>query len=302
MENHDRSMTNLEQKQATLCNMVKMIARSQYHALFVVSAAGVGKSYCITRTLEEEGQDVILLNSHATTLQTYRILFENRDNDAVLFFDDCDSLYRSASALGILRSALYGQPNRIVTYNSSQLPDDLPTRFETTARFIFCANQIPKKNPMFDAVLSRCLVYRMELTNSEIIEQFRVMSQEGYPGCPSDAAAEIVDFIEEQGSEKQLSMRLLTPAIRIYKFCNEQNTDWRPVLLAQLQNLGRPAAATKRVHSQEKDLRVLKSALWKFPDQTAEQCRYFMDKTGKSRASFYRVLARFKEQANSDTR
>lgn len=300
MESINRSLTSLEKKQQTLKNMVKMIGQSNYHALFIASNGGTGKSYTITRTLEDEGQDMVLYNSHCTNLQLYRVLFENRNNDSILFFDDCDSLYSNAIGLGILRSALYGQPNRIVTYNSSQLPDDLPTRFETTSRFIFCANSIPKKNPMFDAVLSRCLVYRLDLSNQEIIEQFRVMAADGYPGCPPEAAAEIIDFIEEQGSEKQLSMRLLTPAIRIYKFCTAEGTDWKPVLNAQLQTLGRPASATKRISNKEKDVRILKEALRKFPDETLEQCRYFMERTTKSRASFYRVLARFKEETETE--
>ena len=121
-------------------------------------------------------------NSHCTPLQLYRVLYQNSQNDKVIYIDDCDELYKSGPALGLLRSALFGQPNRLVTYNSSGLPRDLPERFETTSRFIFCANKVPQKCPIFDAVVSRCLVYRMDLKDSEIIEQFRVMSENGYPG------------------------------------------------------------------------------------------------------------------------
>ena len=148
---------------------------------------------------------------------------------------------------------------------------------------------------MFDAVLSRCLVYRMDMSNSEIIEQFRVMSADGYPGCPSESAAEIVDFIEEHGSDKQLSMRLLTPAVRIFKFCNEQNVDWRPVLLAQLQTLSRPATPIKRLANTERDERIVREALRRFPDSTTDACRYYIEKSSKSRASFYRSLKRVKQ-------
>lgn len=292
MNHSERPLTRLEEKQEHLANMVRMIAQSQLPSLFVVSNGGAGKSRTITNVMEEERQDVVLFNSHCTPLQLYRVLFENRENDSVLFFDDCDSLYTSAPALGILRSALFGQPNRIVTYSSSQLPDDLPPRFETTSRFIFCANQIPKKNPMFDAVLSRCLVYRMDMSNSEIIEQFRVMVKNGFPGCPSDDANEIVDFIETNGSDKQLSMRLLTPAIRIFKFSQENDVDWRPVLLAQLQNLCRPSSPTKRIANAEKDERIVREAMQKYPSSTGEQLRYFEEKSSKSRASFYRTLKR----------
>ncbi|WP_077024813.1 hypothetical protein [Fuerstiella marisgermanici] len=294
----ERPRTRVEEKQEHLANMVRMIAQSQYHALFVISQGGTGKSRTITNVLRDEGQDVVTYNSHTTPLALYRLLWENSKSEKIVYIDDCDELYnKSGPALGLLRSALFGQPNRLVTYNSSTLPPDLPARFETTSRFIFCANKVPKKCPIFDAVVSRCLVYRMDLTNPEIIEQFRVMSENGYPGCPPEAAEEIVDFIEQHGDEKQLSMRLLTPAIRIYKFCTENNTDWRPVVLAQMQNLGRPVSATKRLNNHEQQERLLAEAQAKFPDSVSEQQRYFCDKTKKSRATFYRAINRMKKGA-----
>ena len=296
MDQQLRPRTRVEEKQEHLANMVRMIAQSQYHSLFTISAGGTGKSRTITNVLRDEGQEVEIYNSHCTPLQLYRVLWLNSQNEKILYFDDCDELYKSGVSLGLLRSCLFGQPNRLVTYNSSNLPPDLPARFETTSRFIFCANKIPKKCPIFDAVVSRCLVYRMDLTNAEIIEQFRVMSENGYPGCPSEAAAEIVDFIEARSDEKQLSMRLLTPAIRIYKFSIENGSDWRPVVLAQMQNLGRPVSATKRLDNQERDTRLIREAMRQFPDSTKDACKYFMDKSLKSRASFYRAFSRFNKE------
>ena len=291
-----KTMTHVEEKQETLAQMVRMVARKQHHALFVVSSGGAGKSRTITRTLADESQDMVLYNSSCTGLQFYRLLFENRENESVLFFDDCDGLYTSPVQLGLLRSALFGQPDRVVTYNSSQLPDDLPSRFETTSRFIFCANQIPKKNPMFDAVLTRCLVYRMELTNLDIIEQFRATSASGYPGVSPHECGEIVDFIEQNGSEKQLSLRLLSPAIRIYRFCTEQGLDWRPMLLAQLQTLGRPSVPTKRNDGWIKDSRLIEQVIRQFPDSSKEQQEEWCRLSKKSRASYFRAMARYREK------
>lgn len=293
----DRPITRVEEKQEHLANMVRMIAQSQYHSLFVISAGGTGKSRTITNILRDEGQDVETYNSHCTPLQLYRVLYLNSQNEKVIYIDDCDELYKSGPALGILRSALFGQPNRLVTYNSSTLPPDLPARFETTSRFIFCANKVPKKCPIFDAVVSRCLVYRMDLSNAEIIEQFRVMSENGYPGCSPEACEEIIDFIEDHGSGKQLSMRLLTPAVKIYKFCTERCTPWEPVLLAQMQNLGRPVSATKRLNNQERHERLLIEAQDMFPDSIADQISWFEEKSKRSRATFYRVLNRIKKES-----
>ena len=63
-----------------------------------------------------------------------------------------DSIFGSMSHLGLLRSALWGDP-RVVTYGSSQL-DDLPGSFIFESRLIFSGNVIPRRNDAFKAVLS----------------------------------------------------------------------------------------------------------------------------------------------------
>jgi hypothetical protein len=44
--------------------------------------------------------------------------------------------------LGLLRSALWGQGERIVSYSSTQLAD-MPNSFVFTSRIICCANTLP---------------------------------------------------------------------------------------------------------------------------------------------------------------
>jgi hypothetical protein len=295
MNNSDRPLTRLERKQQTLADMVRMICRKQYHALFVSGFGGGGKTRTMTTICEEEGQDLVVFNSHVTPLALYGIIHEYRNSESILLFDDADALYQNKPALGLLRSCLYGQPERVVTWSSSQLPEGLPPRFTTVARFMFSANQVPKKCPIFDAMTSRCLTYRMDVTNSEVLEHFRVMSANGWPGCNVDQCEQVIDFIEEQAEDRQLSMRLLAPAVRIYKYANEQGTDWRPILLAQLHNLGTPTTSTKRISNRERDERVVREAIRRHPDSTTEQCDFYKDKSGKSQASFYRVLKRLRE-------
>jgi hypothetical protein len=108
------TLTALEKKQELLAHHVRMVARRLSHALFVFgSQGGLGKSSIILRTLDEEGVEPLLINSHVTPLALYATLFEYRE-DSVLFFDDVDSMYSSMPHLGLLRSALWGKP-RIIT-------------------------------------------------------------------------------------------------------------------------------------------------------------------------------------------
>lgn len=295
----ERELTSLEKKQQTLADMTRMVARKQFHSLFVIGGGGTGKSRTITRTLEDEGQETILLNSNVTQLELFRLMYHHSQNDLIFLFDDVDGIFRSPVHLGLLRSALYGHPERIVTYSSSTLPDDLPPSFSTISRFIFLANQVPKKCPMFDAVLTRCLVYRLDLSNQEIVEQFRVMAGNGYPGVLPEECDEIIDFIEANGQERQLSMRLLTPAIQIFKFAKMEGTDWRPALLAQLQNLGRPTVGTVRAGKQQQDFAALEQVIRQHPESVSDQQEAWCKQTGKSRATFYRALSRYRQAHDS---
>ena len=288
-------LTALEQRQQTLAHMVRMVARKVSHALFVYgSQGGLGKSRTIRSTLDEEGITPILINSHVTPLSLYSTLFQHRQ-ETIIFFDDVDSMFSSMAHLGLLRSALWGSP-RIVTYGSSQLPSDLPPNFEFTSRCIFAANVIPSKNDAFKAVLSRCDIYELSATNEAVLELMRCVSANGFHGLTPDDCSMVIDFISENSEDRQLSMRLLGPSLRKLVYARGEGLDWRPLVKSQLQTLGRKQQATKRLDTKSRDLKLLREALKRFPESVKDQMVYFCQQSGKSRASFYRVLSRVKEE------
>lgn len=285
--------TPLEERQELLAHHVRLVARKMSHALFVFGAqGGLGKSRTILRTLDEEGIQPVLINSHVTPLSLYSTLFRHRGED-VLFFDDCDSMYSSMPHLGLLRSALWGNP-RVVTYGSTQLPDDLPPSFETTARFVFAANVIPKRNAAFQAVLSRTDQFELSATNEEVIEMMRTLAAKGFQGVSPFDAGLLIDYIAEQSGDRQLSLRLLGPSVRKLRYAREAGIDFRPLVLSQLQSLGRKAEATKRLDNKNKDITALERAIRRHPESVPDQLEAWCRATGKSRASFYRTLNRFK--------
>src|SRR4051794_5256657 len=111
----EETLTALEERQQLLAHHVRLLARGMSFGLFVFgSQGGLGKSRTVLRTLAEEGVSPILVNSHITPLALYTTLYQNRQ-DRVIFLDDCDAIYTSLVHLGLLRSALWGDP-RIVTY------------------------------------------------------------------------------------------------------------------------------------------------------------------------------------------
>lgn len=289
----ERPLTALEERQRLLAHHVRLVARKLNHALFVFgSQGGLGKSRTILRTLDDEGITPILINSHITPLALYSILFQHRTEE-ILFFDDVDSVFGSMAHLGLLRSALWGTP-RVVTYGSSQLPDNLPPSFETTARFIFAANVIPTKNDAFKAALSRCDIFELSATNEEVIEMMRTVAGNGFHHLAPEDCQMVIDYIAENADDRQLSLRLLGPSLRKLLYSRSECIDWRPMVKSQLQSLGQKNDATKRLDNRARDMRLLQLVLKKHPDAVKDQQAEWCRATGKSRASFYRCLQRYR--------
>ena len=155
----ETTLTALEERQNLLAHHVRLVARGMSVGLFVYgSQGGLGKSRTVLRTLAEEGVSPVLVNSHITPLALYASLYHNR-SEKVIFFDDVDSIFGSMSHLGLLRSALWGDP-RIVTYGSSQL-DDLPGSFIFESQAYLLRNVIPRRNDAFKAVSQRCDIFQL---------------------------------------------------------------------------------------------------------------------------------------------
>jgi hypothetical protein len=282
--------TALELRQELLAHHVRLLARGMSVGLFVFgSQGGLGKSRTVLRTLADEGVAPVLVNSHITPLALYMTLYFNR-TDRIIFFDDVDSIFGSMAHLGLLRSALWGNP-RVVTYGSSQL-DDLPGSFTFESRVVFCANVVPKRNDAFKAVLSRCDIFELSASQEEVVELMRRVALAGYDSLTSDDCLSVVEFIERNGDDRAISLRLLEPSFRKVLYARSEGLDWRPLVLTQLRTLGRKEDNPRRLDVKAQEIRTLHQAIELFPRSVSEQQAFWSRATGKSRASFFRLLAR----------
>lgn len=286
----ETTLTALEQRQLLLSHHVRLLARGMSVGLFVYGATGgLGKSRTVLRTLAEEGISPVLVNSHITPLALYSTLYFNRSG-RVIFVDDCDAVYSSMAHLGLLRSALWGDP-RIVTYGSSQL-DDLPGSFVFESRLIFAANVIPKRNDAFKAVLSRCDIFELNANQEEIVDLMRRVASAGFETLSPSDCLEVVDFIEANGDDRAISMRLLEPSLKKVLYARSEGFDWRPLVQSQLRSLGRKQDDSRRIDARANELRLLHEAAERYPQSVGEQQAFWSKMTNKSRASFFRLLSR----------
>jgi len=298
-DDNDIGLTSLEEKQRLLSQHVKLVARGLTNGLFVYgSVGGLGKSKVIQETLMAEGAAVALLNSHITALSLYEVLFLNQKGK-VIWLDDCDGLYGDLKILGLLRSALWGQGGeRIVTYTSSQL-GELPNSFVFESRIIMTANTIPKKNDAFRAVLSRIDVFELSASNDEVLDLMRAVASKGFDGLTPEECLAVVDFIESNAAGRQLSLRLLEPSFKKVLFARSESLPWEPLVKSQLRSLGRNEVASTAIDTKANELHVLRQAIERHPDSVKDQQVFWSKATGKSRASFFRVLGRSRDEGGS---
>jgi hypothetical protein len=287
----DSILRSLEEKQALLAHMVRMVARKVSYGLFVAGVGGTGKSKVITETLASEGVCPVLLNSHITPLALFQTLYQYRDGH-VIWLDDCDGIYPNLKILGLLRSALWGQGERIVTYTSSQLAD-MPNSFVFTSRIICCANTLPSaRNEAFKAVLSRIDVFQLNATNEEILDLMHTLAERGYGSLSSETCRQVVDFIAKSGTVRQLSLRLYEPSLKKVQYAQENGIDWRELVRCQLEQLGqkeRVAPADSKTFLNA----CMSHAIAANPDSVMAQEHQWCEITGKSRATFYRTKKAF---------
>lgn len=112
----------MEEQYDDLKEKVRLVAGEQARYIRSVLITGMpssGKSHTIMNTLKEmgliEGEDFTVLKGKVTTYTLHRTLVENHDRLTV--FDDCDSVWKDANAVNILKAALDTGDVREITYN-----------------------------------------------------------------------------------------------------------------------------------------------------------------------------------------
>jgi hypothetical protein len=282
-----RMPTSLEERQKLLAHHVRMTARGMSNGLAVYgSRGGLGKTRVVLGTLREEGVKPLVLNGHITPLSLYTNLCEHPQS--VVFLDDCDSLFRNLPALGILRSALWGETNerRLVTYNSSQLK--IPASFHFEGRVIFAINTLPARNHAFQAVLTRVDQFELSASNEEVLEMMRELAAQGFEGLSPEDCLEVVEFIAEFSATRELSLRLLEPSLRKVIYAREAGVDWRELVASQLHEIGK-TVVPKVPDSRKYDMECLKQIIADDPDDVGAQEAAFRAMCHRSRATFFRL-------------
>lgn len=163
---------------SALEDIVLSTAMGINRSLIVSGAPGLGKSFTVEQVLTDLGDDVTVTYIKGYTRPTgiYRTLYENCHSNAVIVFDDCDSVFSDDTSLNLLKAACDSSDVRRIHWGSETSMKDeegesLPRQFEFEGNIIFLTNydfqsmieRQSKLSPHFNALMSRSLYLDLNL-------------------------------------------------------------------------------------------------------------------------------------------
>lgn len=207
-----------KKKYKLLNDALNGLVNNIFNLLILHGTAGVGKSYNVTRYLDENKIDYTLIDSYTTPLRFYQLLYENKDKK-VIVFDDLEGIADN-KIRSMLKSACWNiYKDRNVSYfSTSSRLDNIPNSFEIKANIILICNKIPKG---FEPVVNRGEQIDFFFSHKEKIEIF----EEIHKHDPIKIDKEVLDYVRATCNDgtKNLSIRTM----EILSSYKKAGSEWR---------------------------------------------------------------------------
>jgi len=234
---------DINQRFSFVEKLVDMVCSGVQSSALITGEGGLGKTYTVTATLAKHkytdisdlaefqvGQKLNMkkcyttVKGFSTAKGLYRTLYEN--NDAVIVFDDCDSILKDPVALNILKGALDSYGKRIISWNAESAlgGDDLPRSFNFTGRVIFISN-LPQAK-IDQAIRSRSMMIDLSMTTDQKIDRMAhiALSKDFLPGLKKEAKSDALELIRELKDDvKEINLRTLIAVTKI----RSANKEWK---------------------------------------------------------------------------
>ena len=232
-EQDEQRMQEIEERFEILNEMTGALKSGDIRAMIVTGPPGVGKSYGVTQTLEEQSifEDVAsrkrkfeVVKGAMTALGLYAKLYEFSEKGNVLVFDDCDSVLMDDLALNILKAALDSGKKRKIFWNADSAKlraEGIPNSFEFKGTACFITNikfenvKSRRLQDHLEALQSRC--HYLDLTLDTMRDKFLRIKQIARTGAlfgkdygfTDEQEKEILDFMYENRNKlREMSLRM----------------------------------------------------------------------------------------------
>ncbi len=292
-------LARLEGKLSLVRDLVQAVAGAYVPGLYLYGNGGVGKSFTVLGELERLKAPYQLFNSRMSAKGLYRAL--ERDPDHVHVLEDVERLVKDPDAQGVLRSALWAHPghDRVCTWTTA----DAALKFAFRGGLILISNRPLADMPELRALTTRISVHCMDVTDAELVARMQELAKQGYRhgdgrALEPQACVQITDFLlqESRRAGCPLDLRLQVNGFRTYLQWQAGSTscDWRDMLAAAVREAGRHFSHKENAATPEAKTRGRRDILRQIVAHTQdpkEQERLYQERTGASRADYYRRRA-----------
>lgn len=192
-------------------------------SLLITGMPGIGKTHHVMQALERNGKrkdtDYVLIKGTTSPFGLYVTLYEN--NEKIIIFDDCDSVFKDDVSSNILKAALDSYEKRIISWRSMKTlskggEGDVPSSFEFKGSVIFVSNL--NINKIEEAIRTRSYVVDVTLRATDIVRIIETALPELIPEYSLEKKKEVLKYLKEnveEGKNENINMRTMIKAIRL---------------------------------------------------------------------------------------
>ena len=237
-ETDEEILDKIKERFGAIDLCVKSAAENKMRSVIISGPPGVGKSFGVTRVLENfSGCNYVFASGKSAATGLYKLLYENRFPNCVIVLDDIDSIFDSIDSLNILKKCCDRSKVRKISwltetkFVSDEDGEEIPKSFEFEGNIIFITNidfdeQISKGSklsPHFDALMSRSFYIslgirskrEMVLRIKQVVKEEKMLRQEG---LSEQEENKILDFIHKNANRlRDLSLRMCANLSDLYK-------------------------------------------------------------------------------------
>lgn len=214
------------------------VASKRSNALTVSGDGGLGKTQEVIDALETLKTPYVVVKGNVSPAGLFEYLFINQDK--LIVFDDCNSVWKESESVSILLAALDTYPIRKISrvikthFDSTDMTDEeiitkfketgkLPKQFNFKGQTIFITNvdeeEIRNATPEGGALVTRCLHVDVKLNRQEVLNRMKVIMEKLYPQIPMKIKEETLEFLDyivnNFPSKSPLNIRSLIHALNI---------------------------------------------------------------------------------------
>ena len=249
-ETDEQIIARIGRRFEVLDDMTKACINGDVRAMIVVGPPGVGKSYGVEQQLEKAGiyselgsrpKPYDVVKGAMSAIGLYCKLFNYKEKDNVLVFDDCDSVLQDELSLNILKAALDSKKSRKICWNTDSYKlrnEGVPESFEFKGSAIFITNikfehvKSKKLQDHLEAVQSRCHYLDLTLdSNRDKLLRIKQIARTGAlyqeHGFDDAGVEEQLQFLDDnQDRLNELSLRM---ALKVADLRKVSDHNWRDI-------------------------------------------------------------------------